>query len=89
MSQIRLLTVSDSELNINPFGNFGRTPWTGYQPISRSPPTQDNKMLTYVHVSIGIRIHDANIRAQDHRRGNWSQQMCIALIWTRSGRGCC
>jgi len=27
---------------MNPFRHFGRTPWTGDQPIARPLPTEDN-----------------------------------------------
>jgi len=39
------LTSSGSELNsetTNPFRHFGRTPWTGDQPIARPVPTLDS-----------------------------------------------
>jgi len=39
------VVCSESELtseSMNPFRHFGRTPWTGYQPVARPVPTQNS-----------------------------------------------
>jgi len=76
---LRPLACSVSELTsetVNPFGHFGRTPWTGDRPISMSIPMQDstNKDAD-IHPSLE---RDSNPRAvQDYtrlrRRGFWDQ----------------
>jgi len=50
---------------MNPFRRFGRTPWTGDQPL----PSQDSTTHknAYIHDSSGTRTHDLSVRAgQDH-----------------------
>jgi hypothetical protein len=46
-----------------------KTSWTGYQPVARPLPTQDNKNTEetriYIYAPSGIRTHDPNIRPVD------------------------
>jgi hypothetical protein len=44
----------------------GRTPWTGYQPVTRPLPTHRiNAQNRHIHASSGIRIHDPGVRASE------------------------
>jgi hypothetical protein len=60
-----------SETSESTFWTFGRTPWTGDQPVAwpllTHRTTQHRKSQAYIHASSGIRIYDPGVRAVEDR----------------------
>jgi hypothetical protein len=68
------------------FWTFGRTPWTGDQPVASSLPTQDSttQKNADIHASSRTRTHDPSVRAVEDRKrlrphGPWDRLVVMGF----------